>query len=666
MGSVFGQYDFIQTMHSLHRSSYSSLLIAGLVLLLAGSPASAAVFQQFYVAPSGDDANPGTKAKPFRTLERARDAARAVNHRMAGDILVHLRGGTYTVTAPVEFGVADSGQNGFNITYRAYKEEVPVISGGVLVTDWTAERGNIYKASLNADGKLRSLFVNGVRAEMTRKDFRGQGAGGEFVVKGDEPWAETPGTTLDGIKFDSAEVPILTNPSDIELLQRRTWNFLVMGVRDVAAEGNHTVLKLQQPLGAIAATMAWHCSIKATNPFTIRNAYEFLDHPGRFYFNRVTHTLYYFARDGEDMSKATVIAPLSEGLLRIGGASTNERVKNLVFTGLTFAYDHWLLNQVADSRGAVGVQSLGYYTRFRADGNHHKTHYNILDLPQATVELRNAKSIRFERNRFTHLSSGSAISLVNDVVDSAVVGNVFNDLSGNAVNIGHPQHYLIGDGPVYPAGIEGVCARDKVSNNWIRKVSLDFKQQEAISGFFTESVEISHNDIAGVPYCGIALGWWWGNAEIPASTVQKSNVIAFNRVCDTQQELPKDGGAIYVLGEQPGSRIEGNYVRSNTRLLYLDDGSAYWTVTGNVVDPRDTRAVTEREDGKWLFLWTERIHDNAIDGNFTTITNAENKGINCEPTHTRVEPKFSAAARKVIRAAGLQPAYRDIARGESK
>jgi hypothetical protein len=30
-----------------------------------------------YVSPSGSDQNPGTKAKPFATLARARDAARA-------------------------------------------------------------------------------------------------------------------------------------------------------------------------------------------------------------------------------------------------------------------------------------------------------------------------------------------------------------------------------------------------------------------------------------------------------------------------------------------------------------------------------------------------------------------------------------------------------------
>ncbi len=629
---------------------------AGLLALALWLPLSAvAGTREFFVSPAGKDANPGTKAKPFQTIAHAREVVRTCNQTMPSDIVVNLRGGNYFISAPLEFTPEDSGRNGFQIIYRAYKKEIPVISGGVVVTNWTLDHGQIFKATLARDTKLRSLFVNGARAAMTQREFTGHGAWGEFTVNGDEPWAETPGKTLDGIRFDAAEVPALTNPSDVELLQHRTWNFLVLCLRDATTEDGQRILKLQQPYGAIAAMMAWGCNLGSTNKFSIRNAFEFLDTPGQFYFNRATHELFYFAKDGEDMTRAEVIAPLSEGLLRLTGRTTNDRVQNLVFTGLTFSYDHWQLQQVGNSRGMVGVQSLGLYTRFRADGNHHKSNYNLCDLPQATVEISSAQNIRFERNHFLHLASGCAVSLVNDVVDSEIVGNVFSDISGNAVNVGHPQHYAIGDGLRFRSGVEGVCARDKISNNFIRRVSLDYKQGEAISGFFTEAVEISHNDIAGVPYGGIALGWWWGNAEIPASTVPRNNVIAFNKVFDTQQELPKDGGAIYVLGEQPGGRIEGNYVHSLSRLIYPDDGSAGWTIARNVLDPQP--------GGKWLFVWTDRIHDLRIEDNFTTGTNLQNKATNnCTPVGTRLADKtFSGDAKKIIQSAGLEKQFRDIA-----
>jgi len=631
----------------------SKKILSLLALVLGLLPLhGASVFHEFFVSPSGSDANPGTKAKPFQSIVRAREAVRGCNAAMTGDIVVNLRGGNHFVAELLQFSPQDSGRNGFNVIYRAYKKETPVITGGVSVTNWTPVRGRIFKATLARDAKLRSLFVNGARAAMTQREFTGRGAWGEFTVSGSEPWAETPGKTLDGIQFDTAEVPALTNPADVELLQHRVWNFLVMGVRDEVTEGDRRILKLQQPYGAIAATMAWGCNIGPTNQFTLRNAFEFLDSPGQFYFNRVTHELFYFAKAGEDMAKAEVIAPASEGLLRITGSSTNDRVQHLVFSGLTFSYDHWLLQQVGDSRGMVGVQSLGLYTRFRADGNWHKSHYNICDLPQATVEVRNAGNISFTRNRFEHLASGCAVNLANDVVDSSVEGNVFNDISGNAVNVGHPQHYIIGDGPSFAAGVEGVCARDKVSNNFIRRVSLDYKQGEAISGFFTEAVEISHNDIAGVPYGGIALGWWWGNAEIPPSTVPRDNVIAFNKVFDTQQELPKDGGAIYVLGQQPGGRIVSNYIHSLSRLIYPDDGSSGWTIANNVLDPQP--------NGKWLFVWTDRIHDLRIENNFITGTNLQNKATNnCSPVGTvLMQPPYPTEAKRIMHEAGVEKRFR--------
>ena len=48
----------------------------------------------YYVSPKGSDNNPGTSEKPFATLERARDAARAAKHDST--VTIWLRGGTYT------------------------------------------------------------------------------------------------------------------------------------------------------------------------------------------------------------------------------------------------------------------------------------------------------------------------------------------------------------------------------------------------------------------------------------------------------------------------------------------------------------------------------------------------------------------------------------------
>ena len=65
----------------------------------------------FYVAPTGDDGQAGSEAAPFRTLERARTAARALTAGMTGDIVVYLRGGVYPLTATVTFECRGFGPN---------------------------------------------------------------------------------------------------------------------------------------------------------------------------------------------------------------------------------------------------------------------------------------------------------------------------------------------------------------------------------------------------------------------------------------------------------------------------------------------------------------------------------------------------------------------------
>jgi hypothetical protein len=119
--------------------------------------ASGATQATYYVAPNGNDTNPGTVTSPFRTWQRARDVVRTVNANMTGDIYVYLRGGNYPVSSTIELGPNDSGTNGYRVIYARYPNETPVLDGGVQVTGWTKHSGNIWKAPLDRANKLRAL-----------------------------------------------------------------------------------------------------------------------------------------------------------------------------------------------------------------------------------------------------------------------------------------------------------------------------------------------------------------------------------------------------------------------------------------------------------------------------------------------------------------------------
>lgn len=84
-----------------------------------------------YVSPGGDDANPGTREAPFKTLEAARDAVRA---RPAGQgATVNLLGGRYPRVSTFELGARDSGSAEAPVVYRAAPGEKVRIDGGVVV-----------------------------------------------------------------------------------------------------------------------------------------------------------------------------------------------------------------------------------------------------------------------------------------------------------------------------------------------------------------------------------------------------------------------------------------------------------------------------------------------------------------------------------------------------
>ncbi len=105
-------------------------LLAALML----APLAALHAAEIYVATTGDDANPGTKNKPFATLERARDAIRASRKqdgRVAGGATVVIHGGTYWMPEPFALDAQDGGTPDAPVVYRAAAGESVWLNGGV-------------------------------------------------------------------------------------------------------------------------------------------------------------------------------------------------------------------------------------------------------------------------------------------------------------------------------------------------------------------------------------------------------------------------------------------------------------------------------------------------------------------------------------------------------
>ncbi|MDF9844549.1 MULTISPECIES: Ig-like domain-containing protein [unclassified Paenibacillus] len=115
-------------------------LMAGLLFMTTPVPAVTSSVsaegtnpgKTFYVATNGSDSNNGTLNDPFLTLEKARDAIRALKAEDGlpeGGVTVMLREGRYERTASFELRQQDSGEADKPIIYTAYPGESVTLSG---------------------------------------------------------------------------------------------------------------------------------------------------------------------------------------------------------------------------------------------------------------------------------------------------------------------------------------------------------------------------------------------------------------------------------------------------------------------------------------------------------------------------------------------------------
>ena len=505
------------------------------------------------------------------------------------------------------------------------------------------------------------------------------------MTEGQAPWAWQSGKTADGTHFAAADVPeIARNPEDVELQNQTTWNKNWVCAREIINEGDFRVFKLQQPYGAIAQRSGWS-RYAPDGQQVICNAYEFLKQPGQFYFDRAAQTLYYIPRDGEDMKTAQVYAPSLQTLIRVQGKAGSAPVSNLTFEGLTFEHSDWNLVDVAGSHGKVTIQTACAAIAF-ANSNWHLDAYRAYDTLPGAIEVNAARNVIFRANTIQHTGS-EGITLINDVSDCQVVGNVVRDSGGSAITVGHPQHVYENDTPdlkyptgagidkeKFPAGTEAAPRRIVVANNFLPDDAVLFNGHTIITVFFAQDVRIEHNWIINAPYSGINLGWgWcdfdgsdvarhpqWGSGSRPSvfpgkpTTVCQSNSVSANRIENVMTRL-RDGGGIYTLGRQPGTVVQRNYVNNaHENGIYTDEGSTGITCRQNVIGGTARLSHAASNNG--------RKHDIIIDQYYSMVRRVEDVAPNSKATQFTFvsDGIWPMEAYNIIRESGLEAAYRDI------
>ena len=629
-----------KTSGSVRRLVFSSIVsVSGFLgFLITTSSFAAEVERTFHVAPgpAGNDAGDGSAKHPFASPDRARAAVRdyLATHELRGDVVVELAAGTYELNAPVRFEAADSGENGFEVVYRAASGADVVLSGGRRVTGWKQESQGVYRAEVGRDVDFRQLWINRTRAVRARTPNVGELL--KMPAEKQDDGFDLPRSAFGGVT---------PRPAEIEVSVMIAWMHKRLRIARLADTADAGTVR------AVIEPGEWDGIVKQPQgdrvylgrSYWLENAREFLDAPGEFFLDRTDGVLRYRTRPGEDLARAEVVRPELENLIVLAGRP-DAPVHHLRFEGLTFAHTGWTR---PNRSGFVDVQANSLVPADVAGAvDAQYRHNQRKDRIPAAFQAMTADRITVRDCRFARLG-GTGVMFTHGGNDNVIEGNSFVDLAAGGIEFGEDAARPT-DARLFPR-------RNRIANNFLVHIGEDYFGSVAILGYYTDASLITHNEITAVPYTGISQGWGWGNP--PAPDDSRANRITHNRVTNFMRGLD-DGGGIYTTDRLPGSEIAGNYV---ARMLPPD---VHTKAGGAIYPDQFTEGVAIHDNVvaeaiRWLFLWNKNIHGNRVTANYADTAALRNDAPDnvVEPVNLVADRRWPEAARAIIAKAGLEPAF---------
>ena len=540
----------------------------------------------FFVATNGSDDWSGTLADPnsqqtdgpFATLERARDAVRALGEKRSGDVVVLVRGGTYPVTKTIVFGIKDSGTVDSPVIYAAYPDEKPVFSGGQQVKGWkpvtTPLPGLPAKAVgkvqvANVPGQFHALFdADGLLPRARSKGF--------FPVKG---------STRNKLHFPDGVMKNWANVTDVEIVVRphHAWIVNILPVKSVDEETRMASTTIDSTY-----VMSRLHFLEETKSVWVENVLEELDEPGEWVFNSKTGKLYLWPRTDSPEALSSVMAPQLTELIRVEGeidkqGPTDTPVRNLVFRGLTFMHGE----RYTVERDDAGLQH----------------DWDFLDKANALVRLRGTEKCKIEQCRFAHSGSG-AVRVDLHGQENQITGNAIEDMGGAGI-------LLCGYGP----GTKDVNRKNLVYNNHIHHIGRIYSHSPGIMVWQSGENRVANNCIHHTPYTSIIISGCmteffrkrgrelgrtirrdeigklpkgYGLDDVRPFLHSHDNAIEYNEIHHAM-ELLGDGNAIYIRGAGADNVIRRNYIHHLVAPMIMqaairtDGGQMDTTIAENLI-----------------------------------------------------------------------------------
>ncbi|WP_135546548.1 PDZ domain-containing protein [Paenibacillus cymbidii] len=513
-----------------------------------------------YVSVSGDDANPGTKEKPFRSLEVALRQLKSRRTEHVGTLTLFVADGTHFLQEPLVITPDLGGQSGAPTIICAEEQAAPVISGGIrLQVAWKPYNDRLFVAEIPAGLSFTELYVDGARACLARyPNYAEEEVLGGFAADCLSPervgrWSNPVGGFVHG-------------------LSHHRWGSVHYRITGVDPEGQCLLSGGDQ----INRESRLHEQYRF-----VENIFEELDHPNEWYLDREAGLLYYYPPAGINVHDATFIAANQQQLLEVKGSMTDP-VRHVHLSGLTFAHTARTILEPYEPllRGDWSiVRKAAVLMEGTEDCNVTNCRFEALGGNAYFLNRYNRRN-RFADNLIRHCGD-SGVAIVGDL--SAVRGPVSwkngdrpLDLEPGPANADYPSHSTI-------------------ENNLIHHIGESGKQTAGVFLSMAEHIAVRHNTIFHVPRAAICIndGCWGGHR------------IEYNDLFDTVRET-NDHGPINGWGRDRHWNVAPE-AHANPRLLSrldphqktvinnnrfreihssfgidLDDGCSHYTVTRNL------------------------------------------------------------------------------------
>ncbi|MEU8837096.1 right-handed parallel beta-helix repeat-containing protein [Streptomyces sp900116325] len=526
-----------------------ALLVSGATLNVPDASANAkstgCKATDLFVAPDGNDKATGTKSRPFKTIEGARDHIRdkGLNRsgRMRCDINVNLRAGDYPVSSTIDFDDRDSGADGHRVVYRSYDGAGKArVMGATPVTGWEEYKDGIYRADVGTDNPFYTLFEDGKRATTARYPNR----------KSDDEWAPYLTSVLKEPEKEAVHQWLYSNPGewdpswDLSNAQAVVWSggswswFTdTVPIRDWNVAKNQMTLKYWTRYALMNS--------RGGSRYFLQNSLNFLDQAGEYYMDFKKGQVYYKPRG--DINDVTVLRPTVKTLFNLSGPDPDRRVQNISLDGLSLQYTDF-----------VDWYRYGWISDGDSGEPHKYPEYDRqIEMPRdrfGAVTVTNSKDITLSRLHISDTGYHAVYALfANDGL--TVRDSLLENIGADGIKV---------EGP-YPG--EGNTSNGHLlTNNYITHYGeLVPGDASGIELMNTGHNTISHSHIKHSARYGVSLE---ARPEVaPEDDYARDNTFEYLRIDEAGLDSG-DMGAFYTYGV---SNVEPHTIDNHVRQVVIGD-----------------------------------------------------------------------------------------------